>query len=134
MKRKVIKDIACFVSIIFLVAAYFVVINVNSDINHLAAMTPTYMMCLVMSVFSLLWSMREANKVTSLNIAIVLATTLFCFLTVVFEALTIQNPEPSRGMELALDVFFWVGGTLMAGDLIYACVLDYSPKFCKRVD
>ncbi len=128
MKRVVIKNFVCILSTIGLVALFFILYGFKlSESSTFPKMLPFYMMGLALGVFSLYWSLREANIISFRNLIGIYFTLFFTILYVIIEAVNItllSKDNISTTISVISYVLFSLSCLCMLFDFSYAIYVD----------
>lgn len=128
MKRIVIKNFVCILSTIGLVALFFILYGFKlNEATTFPKMLPFYMMSLVLGVFSLYWSLREANIISFKNLIGIYFTLFFTILYTIIESMNISiitNNNISNTLSVISYVLFALSCICMLFDFGYAIYID----------
>lgn len=130
MKRVLTKNITCIFFALALIAVFFAIYNKELfTISIFSKMLPFYMMALVLGVFSLSWSIREANILTFKNSLAIYLTLLFTIFYIVVESVNVTIWSKSNIYDISKIisyVFFGLSIACLLFDFSYAIYIDVN--------
>jgi hypothetical protein len=130
MKRVLTKNITCIFFALALIAVFFAIYNKELfTISIFSKMLPFYMMALVLGVFSLSWSIREANISTFKNSLAIYLTLLFTIFYIVVESVNVTIWSKSNIYDISKIisyVFFGLSIVCLLFDFSYAIYIDVN--------
>lgn len=136
MKRVVIKNITCIFFTLVLFAVFFLIYsNQLNDISIFSKMLPFYMMSLTLGVFSLSWSIREADKFCFKNMLGIYLTLLLTILFVIVESVNVTiwcKLNFYNISRIISYILFSLSIAFLLFDFIYAIYIDVNYLKNKR--